>query len=393
MTTDSSTQQTPESAPSPSPRPDRDAADKRGLVALVVLVVAVVALVGLIVAGFANREFQPLTFLSGITDLFPAADSLGGKLANMVIAIALFFGVMGVILLVTSKLESRNGERVQTAAFLLPAVIMISIGLLYPAINNILLSFKNPAGLEWVGLDNYRVIFTDPSQLQVLRNTAIWVILTPIAATFIGLVYAVLIDRAKFEKFAKALIFLPMAISLVGASIIWKFVYDYKATEQDQIGVLNALLKLIGVDTYRFLLTEPWNTLFLIVIMIWVQAGFAMTILSAAIRNIPEDIVEAARLDGVGGLRMFRYITVPSIRPSLIVVLTTISISTLKVFDIVRTSTGGNFGSSVLAYEYYVQSFRSFDFGRGAALGTLIFVLVTPIVIYNIRQMRKLEAR
>lgn len=393
MTTDSSTQQTPKSAPSPSPRPDRDAADKRGLVALVVLVVAVVALVGLIVAGFANREFQPLTFLSGITDLFPAADSLGGKLANMVIAIALFFGVMGVILLVTSKLESRNGERVQTAAFLLPAVIMISIGLLYPAINNILLSFKNPAGLEWVGLDNYRVIFTDPSQLQVLRNTAIWVILTPIAATFIGLVYAVLIDRAKFEKFAKALIFLPMAISLVGASIIWKFVYDYKATEQDQIGVLNALLKLIGVDTYRFLLTEPWNTLFLIVIMIWVQAGFAMTILSAAIRNIPEDIVEAARLDGVGGLRMFRYITVPSIRPSLIVVLTTISISTLKVFDIVRTSTGGNFGSSVLAYEYYVQSFRSFDFGRGAALGTLIFVLVTPIVIYNIRQMRKLEAR
>ncbi|GAB3264793.1 sugar ABC transporter permease [Alteromonas gracilis] len=393
MTTDSSTQQTPQSAPSRSPRPDRSASDKRGLVALVVLVVAVVALVGLIVAGFVNRDFQPLSFLSSITDAFPEASTSGGKLANMVIAIALFFGVMGLILLVTSKLESRNGERVQTAAFLLPAVIMISIGLLYPAINNILLSFKNPAGLEWVGLDNYRVIFTDPSQLQVLRNTAIWVILTPIAATFIGLVYAVLIDRARFEKFAKALIFLPMAISLVGASIIWKFVYDYKATEQDQIGVLNALLKLVGVDTYRFLLTEPWNTLFLIVIMIWVQAGFAMTILSAAIRNIPEDIVEAARLDGVGGLRMFRYITVPSIRPSLIVVLTTISISTLKVFDIVRTSTGGNFGSSVLAYEYYVQSFRSFDFGRGAALGTLIFVLVTPIVIYNIRQMRKLEAR
>lgn len=392
MTTDSSTKQTPESAPSSASRPRREA-DRRGLVPLIALVVGVALLVVLVVVGFIDREFQPLSFLSGVTELFPAADSLGGKLANMVIAIALFFAVMGVILLTTSKLQSRNGERVQTAAFLLPAVIMISIGLLYPAINNILLSFKNPAGLEWVGLDNYKVIFTDPSQLQVLRNTAIWVILTPIAATFIGLVYAVLIDRARFEKFAKALIFLPMAISLVGASIIWKFVYDYKATEQDQIGVLNAVLKGIGVDTYRFLLTEPWNTLFLIVIMIWVQAGFAMTILSAAIRNIPEDIVEAARLDGVGGLRMFRYITVPSIRPSLIVVLTTISISTLKVFDIVRTSTGGNFGSSVLAYEYYVQSFRSFDFGRGAALGTLIFVLVTPIVIYNIRQMRKLEAR
>jgi alpha-glucoside transport system permease protein len=184
-----------------------------------------------------------------------------------------------------------------------------------------------------------------------------------------------------------------MAISLVGASLIWKFVYDYRATENAQIGVLNELLKLVGIDTYRFLLTEPWNTMFLIVIMIWVQAGFAMTILSAAIKAIPDDIVEAAKLDGVSGTRMFRYITVPSIRPSLIVVLTTISIATLKVFDIVRTATGGNFETSVLAYEFYVQSFRSFNGGLGAALAVLIFILVIPIVVYNIRQMRRLEAR
>jgi alpha-glucoside transport system permease protein len=227
----------------------------------------------------------------------------------------------------------------------------------------------------------------------VLRNTAIWVILTPILATGIGLVYAVLVDRARFERFAKALIFLPMAISLVGASIIWGFVYDYKAVDQEQIGILNALLKALGFDTYRFVLTEPWNTFFLIVIMVWVQAGFAMTILSASIKAIPDDIIEAARLDGVGGFKMFRYITVPSIRPSLIVVLTTISITTLKVFDIVRTTTGGQFGTSVLANEFYTQSFRSFDFALGAALAVLIFVLVTPIVIYNVRQMRRLEAR
>ena len=192
----------------------------------------------------------------------------------------------------------------------------------------------------------------------MLRNTAIWVIVTPILATLIGLVYAVLIDKARIEKFAKALIFLPMAISLVGASLIWKFVYDYQATENEQIGLANQILKWLGFDTYRFLLTEPWNTFFLIVIMIWVQAGFAMTVLSASIKAIPDDIVEAARLDGVSGLRMFRYITVPSIRPSLIVVLTTISIATLKVFDIVRTATGGNFNTSVLAYEFYRQSFR-----------------------------------
>jgi alpha-glucoside transport system permease protein len=323
------------------------------------------------------------------------------KLVQMAIAVVLFFAVTGLILVLTARLRSRTGERVQAAAFIAPSLLLIAVGLLYPAVGTIYQSFFGSSyqpilggeGGNFVGLDNYRRIFTNGDLLQVLQNTALWVVLTPLVATTIGLVYAVLIDRSRFEKFAKALIFLPMAISLVGASIIWKFMYDYKGTDQDQIGVLNALLKTAGFDTYRFLLTEPWNTLFLIVIIVWVQAGFAMTILSAAIKAIPDDIVEAAKLDGVNGLKLFRYITVPSIRPSLIVVLTTISITTLKVFDIVRTATGGQFGTSVLAYEFYVQSFRSFDFGLGAALATLIFVLVTPIVVYNIRQMRRLEAR
>ncbi len=323
------------------------------------------------------------------------------KLVQMAIAVVLFFAVTGLILVLTARLRSRTGERVQAAAFIAPSLLLIAVGLLYPAVGTIYQSFFGSSyqpilggeGGNFVGLDNYRRIFTNGDLLQVLQNTALWVVLTPLVATTIGLVYAVLIDRSRFEKFAKALIFLPMAISLVGASIIWKFMYDYKGSDQDQIGVLNAMLKAVGFDTYRFLLTEPWNTLFLIVIIVWVQAGFAMTILSAAIKAIPDDIVEAAKLDGVNGLKLFRYITVPSIRPSLIVVLTTISITTLKVFDIVRTATGGQFGTSVLAYEFYVQSFRSFDFGLGAALATLIFVLVTPIVVYNIRQMRRLEAR
>ena len=281
----------------------------------------------------------------------------------------------------------------QKAAFVLPAVLMIALGLLYPGLRTIYESFRDSSSTQFVGMDNYRTIFTDREQLGVLRNTAIWVVVTPVAATLIGLIYAVVVDRSRFEKFAKALIFLPMAISLVGASLIWKFVYDYRSAENPQIGLLNEILKVLGLDTYRFLLTQPWNTLFLVVIMIWVQAGFAMTVLSAAIRAIPEDIVEAARLDGVRGLAMFRYITVPLIRPSLIVVLTTISIATLKVFDIVRTATGGNFDTSVIAYEFYVQSFRSFNNGLGAALAVLLFLLVTPIVAYNIRQLRHLESR
>lgn len=319
--------------------------------------------------------------------------STGEKFVQMGIAVALFIGVVGVVLVLADRVKSRRGEVLQTTAFVLPAVLMISFGLLYPAVRTIYESFRNPASTAFVGNANYQEIFGNEDLLQVLRNTALWVIVTPVAATLIGLVYAVLVDRARFEKFAKALIFLPMAISLVGASLIWKFVYDYRATENDQIGLANEALKFFGADTYRFLLNEPWNTFFLIVIMIWVQAGFAMTVLSASIKSIPDDIVEAARLDGVSGIRMFRFITVPMIRPSLIVVLTTISITTLKVFDIVRTATGGNFGTSVLAYEFYVQSFRSFNTGLGAALAVLLFLLVTPIVVYNIRQMRRLEAR
>ena len=315
------------------------------------------------------------------------------KFVQMFIAIFAFIAVMGLVLFLADRVRSRKGEVLQTIAFVLPAAVLISVGLLYPGIRTIFESFKNAAGTEYIGIDNYKEIFTNSGLLTVLRNTAIWVIVTPIAATLIGLVYAVLIDKARIEAVAKALIFLPMAISLVGASIIWKFVYDYRSTENTQIGLANQILKSLGFDTYRFLLTEPWNTFFLIVIMIWVQAGFAMTVLSASIKAIPDDIVEAARLDGVSGFRMFRYITVPSIRPALIVVLTAISITTLKVFDIVRTTTGGNFNTSVLANEFYTQSFRSFNNGLGAALAVLLFILVIPIVVYNIRQMRKLEAR
>ncbi|MCB0895397.1 MAG: sugar ABC transporter permease, partial [Nocardioidaceae bacterium] len=283
----------------------------------------------------------------------------------------------------------------QAAAFLGPSLLLIGIGLLYPAIVTAWQSLHGAALFDppFVGLDNYKTLFTNPQEITVLRNTLLWVVLTPLFSTGIGLGYAVIVDRARFEKFAKALIFMPIAISMVGASIIWKFVYDYKAGGSEQIGLLNQILVWLHLDTYNFLLTDPWNTLFLIVILIWIQAGFAMTILSASIKAIPDDIVEAARLDGVGGWKMFRYITVPSIRPSLIVVLTTITIATLKVFDIVQTATGGNFNTSVLAYEFYRQNFVAGDQGLATAIAVVIFILVTPVVIYNIRQMRKLEGR
>jgi alpha-glucoside transport system permease protein len=317
------------------------------------------------------------------------------KLLQLLVAVAVFAAVMGVVLLVADRARGRRTDLVSGLAFVAPAVLLLLVGLLYPAGRTALQSVLDANSAGFVGLDNYIRIFTQPDLVIVLRNTLLWVVITPVLATAIGLVYAVLVDRTRFEAVAKALIFLPMAISLVGASIIWKFVYAYRPNQQNiqQIGLVNQFLVWLGFEPVNLILIEGWNNLLLIVVMIWIQAGFAMTILSASIKAIPSDIIEAARLDGVGGVRMFFYITLPSIRPAVVVVVTTISIAVLKVFDIVRTMTGGQFGTSVVANEFYVQAFRLSELGMGSALAMILFVLVVPIVIYNVRQMRKVDAR
>jgi alpha-glucoside transport system permease protein len=316
------------------------------------------------------------------------------KFGLMIFAVALFAAVMGLVLVIVGRV-GRRSDLIQSLAFVVPAFLMLLIGLLYPAIRTIYQSFFDRRTVNFVGLGNYETIVTDPALVTVLQNTFLWVVITPIVATFIGLVYAVLVDRARIEALAKALIFMPLAISLVGASIIWRFVYEFRPDQAgvEQIGIANQVLVWLGFEPQQFLLGWPSNTIFLIVVLIWVQAGFAMTVLSAAIKAIPADIIEAARLDGLAGPKMFRYITVPSIRPALIVVLTTISIGTLKVFDIVRTMTGGQFDTSVVANEFYAQSFRQGERGLGSALAVVLFILVIPIVIYNVRQLRKADYR
>jgi alpha-glucoside transport system permease protein len=325
----------------------------------------------------------------GIPEPLLRAQSVAGKFFLMFFAIALFAAVFGLVLFLASLFKGRSGERAQGALFVGPAVFLLAFGLMYPAILTIIQSFRGKTGEGSFSVANYTQMFTQPELLLVLRNTAIWVILVPFLATGVGLLYAILIDRARGEAFSKALIFLPMAISMVGASIIWKFVYQYKQTSRPQIGLLNAILKALGFETQQFLITPPLNTFMLIIVMVWIQAGFAMTVLSAAIKAIPDEIIEAAKLDGVRSFKMFRFITLPSIRPALVVVITTIGIGTLKVFDIVRTMTGGQFDTSVVANEFYNQSFRYDAGGLGAALAVLLFVLVIPIVVYNIVQMRK----
>jgi alpha-glucoside transport system permease protein len=311
------------------------------------------------------------------------------KLIQMALALAGFAVFFLVVFLIINKLRGRAQDPITAVVFVLPALLMIAFGLVYPAVLTIIQSVQNTDSTAFVGLANYTTLFSQPEYQRVLINTLVWVLLVPAVATGIGLVYAVLVDRTRTEALSKALVFIPMAISMVGASIIWRFVYEYRPTQVSQIGLANQLLKWLGLDTYQFLLTEPWNTLFLIVVMIWIQAGFAMTVLSASIKSIPDDIIEAAKLDGVSGMQMFRLITLPSIRPGMIVVLTTIAIGTLKVFDVVRTMTGGRFKTSVVANEFYTQAFRSDNAGLGAALAVLLFIMVTPIIVYNIRQLRK----
>ncbi len=308
------------------------------------------------------------------------------KIFVMFLAIALFALVMGLVLAVVDR--PRLPKWVPVFGYLGPAVLLITFGLLWPGLLTIKQSFFDRQNIQFVALDNYVRIFTDTLFLTVLRNTFFWVLIVPIGATVLGLIYAVLVDRTPFEKLAKTLIFLPMAISMVGASIIWKFMYEYKPEGVNQIGLINQVVVSFGGEPQQFLLAPPQNTFMLIIVMIWIQAGFAMTVLSAAIKAIPDEIIEAAKVDGATGMRLFWWVTIPSVRPAIIVVLTTIAMGTLKAFDIVYTMTGGQFDTSVIANEFYTQSFTQDQPNIGAALAVLLFIIVTPIIVYNVRQMR-----
>ncbi|WP_136055417.1 MULTISPECIES: carbohydrate ABC transporter permease [unclassified Microbacterium] len=286
--------------------------------------------------------------------------------------------------------RSRDGAGylIQLVAFMAPAMLLLLAGLILPSIQTVYASFWNSTGQNFVGFSNYLWIFTQSDGVSSVVNTIVWVLLVPTLSTLIGLAYAVFIDKTRGEKVYKLLVFMPMAISFVGASIIWRFVYAYRGGEFEQIGLLNQILVWFGGQPQQFLLNGPWNNLALIVVLIWVQTGFAMVVLSASIKGVPAELLEAAELDGANAWERFWSVTIPSIRPALIVVLTTISIASLKVFDIVRTMTGGNYGTSVLANEMYTQ-FSKFEAGRSAALSVILFILVLPIVIYNARQIKK----
>ncbi|GAB5491182.1 MAG: hypothetical protein Phog2KO_13970 [Phototrophicaceae bacterium] len=249
---------------------------------------------------------------------------------------------------------------------------------------------------DFVFFRNYQWAFNSDEFWEAVRNNILWLIV-PFASTVFGLLVAVLADRVRWGTIAKSFIFLPMAISFVGASVIWKFVYDANLPNPgqappDQIGILNAIVVNFGGQPQDWIALQPWNNFFLMFILIWIQTGFAMVLLSAALRGVPEETLEAARIDGANEIELFFNIMIPQIMSTILVVLTTITITVLKVFDIVAAMTNGQFGTQVLANLMYNQAFRAFHDGRGSAVAVVIMLAVVPIMIWNIRQFQKEEA-
>jgi alpha-glucoside transport system permease protein len=288
---------------------------------------------------------------------------------------------------------AKAGQNINTAnlirpwLFVGPAVVILTAYLIYPVFNTLNRSFMDKTSSNYVGFDNYAWLTADGKFHEAILNQFLWLLVVPALATFFGLLAAQLTDRIRWGNIGKSLIFMPMAISFVGAGVIWKFVYAN--SEGNQIGLLNAIVESFGGEAQHWLQLPFWNNFFLMVVLIWIQAGFAMVILSAAIRGIPEDTIEAAIIDGANPFQIFMKIKVPQIAGTIGVVWTTITITVLKVFDIVYVMTNGEWGTQVLANMMYDLLFDQSDYGRGSAVAIVIMILVLPVMWWNVRNARK----
>jgi alpha-glucoside transport system permease protein len=373
----------------------------RGLLA--VLVFAGVLAVGALGLDMLRDAAELERYLANVLDavgLDAAATSIRengltpGSSKTIIAVLALVLGVGGVWALFVSAnhvvdLLGRFAERIRPLVFVGPAVALLGFALVYPAISTIVTSLREDGGAA----ENYRFAFTDPDMLVAFRNNVLWLVVGTAGSVVIGLLFAALVDRVKREAFAKTFIFLPLAISLVGASVIWRFVYAWRPEGEPQIGVVNAVGSALGAEPVPWLQTPPVNTLALIAIMIWLQTGFAMVVLSAAMKGVPVELIEAARIDGASEPQLFFKVILPSIRGAILTVATAVFIAILKVFDIVFVMTGGRFDTEVVANRMFTEMFKFRNFGRASALAVVLMIVVVPFMVLNIRNMRRQEAR
>jgi len=274
-----------------------------------------------------------------------------------------------------------------------PAIFLLFFFLVYPSINTLYISFFNYNSEIFMGIKNYLYCFTNEIMLNSFRNNALWVILFVPLTVFLGLIIAVLSDRVKYESIVKSIIFMPMAISFVGAGVIWKFVYAYRPASAAQTGILNAILSFFNLDPLPWLIIRPWlNNFCLIIVGVWIWTGFCMVILSASYKGIPRELLEAARVDGATEFKIFWKIILPLMKPTLAVVATTMTINVLKVFDIVYVMTNGNYNTEVVANRMYKEMFIFRNYGRASAIAVILLMLIIPMIIINIQRFREQEA-
>ncbi|URN94977.1 MAG: sugar ABC transporter permease [Candidatus Pristimantibacillus lignocellulolyticus] len=319
-----------------------------------------------------------------------------GNLPGVINAVvAILWGIFGVYFIYWSfnlaieQYPDRWKQKMIPILFVGPAVALLAWLLLVPTIRTLYMSFFDSTTTNFVGFANYVEVFTNRILLGALRNNLLWVVFGATACIVLGLLIAVLADRSSFEKLAKSIIFMPMAISFVAAGVIWKFIYFYKPGTE-QIGLLNALLVSLGFEPQAFTsMFQPWNNLFLIVILIWMQTGFAMVLFSAALKGVPEELLEAARVDGAGETRIFFKIIVPFISGTILSVSTTIVVFTLKIFDVVMVMTGGQYDTEVVATQFYRQFFMYRNAGFGSTLAIVLLICVIPVIWINLRQFKK----
>ena len=317
----------------------------------------------------------------------------------LITVVAVIWGVGGLLAIFTvsnwivEQLPARATRILLPAVFIGPAVLFLFYFLVLPSIRTFWTSFFDQDGAAFVGLNNYIRVFTDDATLLAFRNNLLWLAIGASGTVIMGLLIAALADRSRFEVVAKSIIFMPVAVSLVGAGIIWKFIYAVRDPSAPQIGLLNAIWVGLGHGPIGWLAdNQPFNNFFLIVVVVWLQTGFAMVLFSAAIKGVPADLLDAARVDGANEIQTFMRIVVPTIMPTIITVTTTIVIFTLKIFDVVVVLTNGNFGTQVIATEFYTQFFSNRSFGLGSAIAIVLLVMVLPVMVYNLRRFQQQQA-
>lgn len=333
---------------------------------------------------------------------------------SIIALVAIVWGVGGIALLywifngLVERLPDEWTSRLQPFVFVGPAMAILAWYLAIPTLRTFWISLFSRDGPErglnvleqlasdrFVGLSNYTAVFTERLMVEAFRNNLMWIVFGSTLSVAFGLIIAVLADRSRFEKTAKSFIFLPMAISFVGASIIWNFIYEFRPIDQPQIGLLNSFVVSLGGAPRawaQWVDISPWNNLFLIVIVVWLQAGYAMVLFSAALKGIPDELMEASRVDGANEFQIFFRIMIPYIQGTIVTVWTTVVIFTLKIFDVVWVMTGGQFGTHVIATQFYRQSFTNRNSGYGSAIAIVLLVAVIPVMIYNLKQFREQEA-